>query len=101
VTKGREIENYLPATSVSAGLSIPLDHGPVQYESFREYLNHACEGSGDGYVENKVQSVERILPHLDKTQLEKCLDLDQQMVGLIESLCAWNRIPQKGTSSKP
>jgi hypothetical protein len=92
VTKGKEIENYIPAVVVKSVLQLEAVAQVGQYEKFNEYLNTLKENEGEAYLSNKVFFAEKILPNLTKEQLQGILDLDEKMVAAVTEIKKWNNL---------
>ncbi|WP_052689684.1 ATP-dependent nuclease [Xanthomonas albilineans] len=97
ITAGKEIENYLPGSVLSAALGKPsavVD--PDQYELFFPSTKKATKGKS--YLEDKlglqrIDKVELALsarPHMTKEVMEARLDWTNQMIVLINAIRKWN-----------
>ncbi len=91
VTKGREIENYIPAQAVDALLESSSSPHVEQYESFFDYLNKLKSGKGDYFKKYKPMLAENTCPHLTKKALENVLDLGERLEGICSTIKEWNK----------
>ena len=94
ITKGKEVENYLPEESLRQlfGIDTLPDIGP--YQSFPEYLekNLSLEEKKK-FSRDKVLFSERIKPCLTKESLMARLDLNKKMKEVINRVTEWNKLP--------
>ncbi|MBK8809850.1 MAG: hypothetical protein IPN69_03860 [Acidobacteria bacterium] len=92
ITKGKEIENYLPASAVEAYLGIPI--GQVgQYDDFSSHLDAWAPGKGKDFLRRKPLFAEHVVPYLNIENAFSVLDLREQVGKLCESIKRWNAIP--------
>lgn len=92
VTKGREIENYIPVSAVSNWLSRQSIEQVGQYENFFEYLDRINTGEGQRYSSRKPLLAEQLSPHMTKESLEAVLDLAEKLTQLCSVIKKWNNI---------
>ncbi|WP_144394822.1 ATP-dependent nuclease [Pleionea sediminis] len=90
ITKGREIENYIPKEVVNNFLRTNTSAQVGQYESFFEYLNGIDKGQGDRYVAKKPLLAEKLAPIMNKENMIDILDLDVSMENVCNTIRAWN-----------
>lgn len=91
VTKGREIENYLPVAAISKELDISGAVPPIgQYEDVRDYLESHKTGEGRRFERAKAVYAERFGAHLLQEDLSQCLDLPEKMAELMQHIDRWN-----------
>lgn len=90
VTKGKEIENYLPASSISEYLGIEASEQVGQYENFFDYLDRLKPGEGKRLTDKKPLFAEQICPYLTKHDLERNLDLPEKLEQLCNLIRTWN-----------
>jgi AAA15 family ATPase/GTPase len=88
LTAGREIENYIPVNALRGYFNNQKILGPSQYTKLPEYLKRSkLDESG---IFNKVKFAQEIEEHLQKSDLEKVLDLNSQMEILCNKIKSWN-----------
>lgn len=92
ITKGKEIENYLPKSSIESYYEIDVDENVGPYEPFNDYLEKIKSGEGGRFLSKKVLFAEEIRSHLNKENLSAVLDLNDKMNELIIRIKKWNSI---------
>ncbi|QDT40708.1 hypothetical protein Pan241w_07660 [Gimesia alba] len=90
VTNGREIENYLPVSSIKKLLGVNANQ-VERYEKFLEYLDATKKGSGK-LLKSKAAFSESIVPLLDKSDCFSVLDLEEQISELCKFIKKCNGI---------
>lgn len=93
VTKGKEIENYVTASSVNQALGVTTGTQVGQFDKFDQYLNSLKAGEGERYLNNKVLFAENIVPNLNKEELQTVLDMQQKMNSVVTEIKKWNNFP--------
>lgn len=92
VTRGREIENYIPAIALSKYLGlceeIPLD----QYQDIKDYLNNIVSGKGNLFEHNKVAFAEKIVSFFDKVDIDMHYDIKEKTEDIITFIKKCNKI---------
>lgn len=91
ITKGREIENYIPASVLASTFSCNLRDPVPQYGDFFEYLNGVERGAGNRYRNKKMMLAEKLAPSMTLENMQNILDIDQRMNALCEQIKAWNK----------
>ncbi|MCD7770544.1 MAG: ATP-binding protein [Oscillospiraceae bacterium] len=86
ITKGKEIENYIPAASINDKYGSSLDN-VGQYELFPTYISEI----DSSFSNHKVSFARGIVEHITKENSSEMLDLETQIKKLYESIQAWNR----------
>ena len=87
VTKGKEIENYLPKEAVEAMLDIALESGCSQYKLFPDFIVPYYKG----FSSKKVPFANKIKGHISLENSADILDLKKQIEKLYTHIKAWNR----------
>ena len=87
VTKGKEIENYLPKEAVEAMLDITLESGCSQYQLFPDFITPYYKG----FSSKKVPFANKIKGHISLENSADILDLKKQIEKLYTHIKAWNR----------
>lgn len=87
VTKGKEIENYLPKEAVEAMLDITLESGCSQYKLFPDFIVPYYKG----FSSKKVPFANKIKGHISLENSADILDLKKQIEKLYTHIKAWNR----------
>lgn len=96
VTKGREIENYIPADAIASWKGIKSVAQVDLYDNFFEYLNGVSDSEGDHYSSRKPLLAENLAPHMTKGILAGVLDLGEKLQELCSTIRKWNKL-NKGT----
>ena len=91
VTKGKEIENYIPKEVVAKLLNKPKVEQVAQYENFFEYLEKISKGSPPYKSPDKVRLAEDVSQHLKKENISAVLDLEQRLDSICEKIKEWNK----------
>ncbi|MGL6530589.1 ATP-dependent nuclease [Aeromonas hydrophila] len=92
LTKGREIENYIPVDAIKRAFRISSNIESVgQYESFFDYLEIHLPGKGKSYEGKKTTLASELIPYMTKDMLNECLDLNDNIAKLCDEIKKWNR----------
>ncbi len=92
VTKGKEIENYIPAEALGKLLDVPLVRQVGQYENFFEYLDGIKEEKGKWYKGRKPLLAEEVCQHITRENISGVLDLEQRLKEICEVIRDWNSL---------
>lgn len=90
VTKGREIENYLPAEAVAAYYGRDSANQPKQFADFAQYLSRIKAGEGKRFESKKALFADRISRHITKYNARSILDLEKRMSEVVRRIRKWN-----------
>lgn len=90
ITKGREIENYVPAAVVDAFWGVENSEQVDMYGSFFDYLNNIRVGEGSKYGAKKPLLAESIAPYMTMDNLKIILDIDEKMNQVCHAIRSWN-----------
>jgi hypothetical protein len=90
VTKGKEIENYIPAAVVDLFFGVENSQQVNRYESFFEYLNNIVVGEGTKYNAKKPLLAEKLAPHMTMANLTGILDMNDNMNQVCDAIRSWN-----------
>lgn len=100
VTKGREIENYLPAEALSSALGLKLSNDPEAKEWFfpRSRRSRSTRTAlpylaiaGIVTVPDKVHMALQVAPHLSLDNMKPRLDWNAQIQPIVELIRSWRR----------
>ena len=86
VTKGKEIENYIPFEAINVAYSCKLSAQCQQYESFLEYISKARKS----FSNEKVPFARKVAPHIGKSNSSTLYGLENQIQKLHQQIQAWN-----------
>jgi putative ATP-dependent endonuclease of OLD family len=90
VTKGREIENYIPVSAFENLLRKKISSLPDQYGSVFDWLDSVEKNKGKYYVDKKPLMAEQIAPYLEESTLNKLFDFEVQITLTIDAIKSWN-----------
>jgi AAA15 family ATPase/GTPase len=92
ITKGREIENYIPLEALKKYLDLseiqPLD----QYSDIQDYLNEHQNGAGAFFERNKVAFAEKIVTIFTKDDIDSLYDIKEKIELLISFILKSNKL---------
>lgn len=92
VTKGREIENYVPLGAFKAYYCKDKLEPLGKFDEISDYLNNIKKKDGDRFLRSKVLFAENIAHHITKEMLETHLDIKEKMDAVCEKIRQWNKI---------
>lgn len=90
ITKGKEIENYIPSDVVDSLCEVSNSKQVGQYDSFFDYLDEISVGEGSKYIAKKPLLAEKLIPYMNKANLTSVLDMDKCMIQACKEIQAWN-----------
>lgn len=86
VTKGKEIENYLPIEAVEAMLNVSIQNGCGQYQLFPDFVSPYYKG----FSNKKVPFANKIKDFISLENSVGILDLKKQIEALYQQIQKWN-----------
>ena len=86
VTKGKEIENYIPKESIEEALGVSLKAQCGQYELFPGYI----EKHYRGFVGKKVMFARSVVDHMTVENMAGMMDVKKRVMELGERIAEWN-----------
>jgi putative ATP-dependent endonuclease of OLD family len=86
VTKGKEIENYIPASAIADLIGNPTIKQCSQYQLFPEYIRQYYKN----FVSNKVTFSNEVKSFITKENSSNILDLESQIKHLYQKIKSWN-----------
>jgi hypothetical protein len=89
ITKGREIENYIPASAITCWLELPREEQVEQYADFFDYLDGIKAEEGKRYRKQKALLAEQVAVHMTKDNLD-VLDLKERLDQVCSAIRRWN-----------
>jgi len=91
ITKGKEIENYIPSEVVKEYLDSSSSINNVgQFESFFDYLDSIQSGEGSKFSKPKSVLADKLVPYMNEKNMKPMLDLDKKMRMLCDQIANWN-----------
>jgi hypothetical protein len=95
VTKGKEIENYIPASAIASWKELSDVRQVDQYGDFFDYLDGVSKGQGKHYASRKSLLAENVAPHMTREILGGVLDLGEKLEELCLTIRKWNNLGGK------
>ena len=92
ITKGKEVENYIPKAAIAALYNMNSVRQVDKYQSFNDYLDHIKRGEGKKFLSNKVLFAERVCSHLTKENIKPVLDLEERLNKVCKRIKGWNAL---------
>lgn len=92
ITKGREIENYIPDESIK---NLYGKKRALKFDKFTDisvYLEKIKRGEGKKFERSKTLFAKDILPFITFNLVEKHLDIDKMMKKVINKIKEWNKL---------
>lgn len=90
ITKGKEIENYIPAAVVDDFWGTTSSQQVGRYQSFFEHIDNLIPNEGTKYSAKKPLLAEKLIPDMTKANLLGVLDLDECMNRVCSEIENWN-----------
>ena len=87
ITKGKEIENYLPGEAIEAMLGKNIKKQCGKYELFPDYIDPYYKN----FVSKKVSFASEIKNYITQDNSQAVLDLKKQVKELYENIEKWNK----------
>ena len=86
VTKGKEIENYIPKTAIEAALEVSLKAQCGQYELFPGYIEKYYRG----FTGKKVRFARCVVDHMTEENMAGMMDVKKRVTELGGRIAEWN-----------
>jgi predicted ATP-dependent endonuclease of OLD family len=91
-TEGRTIENYIPQNAMESLFDMKFPKQFGKYDDYKVFLEESLPDNSKKFYKTKVLFAEKIVPLLQKEDLEKIYDLNEKMLGAISEIKRWNKI---------
>lgn len=88
VTKGKEIENYIPKTAIEEALEVSLKAQCGQYELFPGYIEKYYRG----FTGKKVRFARCVVDHTTEENMAGMMDVKKRVTELGERIVEWNGV---------
>ena len=92
VTKGREIENYIPLKAINALFSTYRGKPLGDYQKISEFLDKIKKGKGQAFLRDKVGFAAEVCPHITEKGISQTLDLAKQLDEVCKRIRNWNNL---------
>lgn len=90
ITRGKEIENYIPLEVVNARWGVQATEHVGRYDNYFDYLDQLVNGEGSKFSNRKTLMAEEIIPHMTRDNLAQMLDINESMERVCRSIESWN-----------
>jgi len=90
ITKGKEIENYIPENVVNDFWGVENSGQVDRYGSFFEHLDKISAGEGTKYSTKKPLLAEMLAPYMIMADLAGILDMNENMSTVCDAIRSWN-----------
>lgn len=88
VTKGKEIENYIPKTAIEEALEVSLKAQCGQYELFPGYIEKYYRG----FTGKKVRFARCVVDHMTEENMAGMMDVKKRVTELGGRIAEWNGV---------
>ncbi len=86
ITKGKEIENYLPFGAINSAYSSKLNANCTQYELFPEYIDDICKH----FTNKKVEFAKKVAPYISDDDASNILGVKEMIIAITRRIKKWN-----------
>ena len=90
ITKGKEIENYVPKQIISSFYTNIVDEEFGQYDTIDKFLNKYKEEEGERFKRAKIKYAQQYVEKMTIDTMKDILDLDEKMKKVIKEIEKWN-----------
>ena len=90
ITKGKEIENYVPKQIISSFYTNIVDEEFGQYDTIDKFLNKYKEEEGERFKRTKIKYAQQYVEKMTIDTMKDILDLDEKMKKVIKEIEKWN-----------
>lgn len=92
ITKGKEIENYVPKHIISTFYDNTVDNDFEQYQTIDAFLNLYKENEGEKFKKSKIKYAKEYIEKMTLDNMHDVLDLDENMKKVIKEIEKWNKL---------
>ena len=92
ITKGKEIENYVPKHIISTFYDNAIDNDFEQYQTIDTFLNLYNKNEGEKFKRSKIKYAKEYVEKMTIDNMRDILDLDENMKKVIKEIEKWNKI---------
>lgn len=92
ITKGKEIENYVPKRIISTFYDNSIDNDFEQYQTIDTFLNLYNIGEGEKFKRSKIKYAKEYVEKMTIDNMRDILDLDENMKKVIKEIEKWNKL---------
>lgn len=92
ITKGREIENYVPEKLIKQIIENEDNEDSFeQYQNIDDFLNNVQQGLGNKFLKDKIGYAKIFTDNVQIEDYKDSLDLNNKMVEVIDQIKQWNK----------
>ncbi len=92
ITKGKEIENYVPKQIISTFYDNAIDNDFEQYQTIDTFLNLYNKNEGEKFKKSKIKYAKEYVEKMTIDNMRDILDLDENMKKVIKEIEKWNKL---------
>lgn len=90
ITKGKEIENYVPKQIIDMFYEKVVNEKFEQYDTIDKFLNKYKEKEGERFKSSKIKYAQQYVEKMTIDAMKDILDLDEKMKKVIKEIEKWN-----------
>lgn len=90
ITKGKEIENYVPKQIISSFYSKTVNEEFEQYDTIDKFLNKYQDNEGEKFRKSKIKYAQDYIEKMTLENIINSFDLDEKMKKVIKEIEKWN-----------
>lgn len=92
ITKGKEIENYVPKQIIESFFEKEIDDNFGEYETIDTFLNKYNVNEGEKFKISKITYAKKYSEKMTLSNMQTVLDLNENMKKVIAEIEKWNNI---------
>lgn len=91
ITKGKEIENYVPKQIINMFYEKEVNEEFEQYQTIDTFLNKYKVGEGEKFKRSKIKYAQQYVEKMTIDNMRDVLDMDNNMKKVIKEIEKWNK----------
>ena len=91
ITKGKEIENYVPKQIINMFYEKEVNEEFEQYQTIDTFLNKYKVGEGEKFKRSKIKYAQQYVEKMTIDNMKNVLDIDNNMKKVIKEIEKWNK----------
>jgi len=92
ITKGKEIENYVPKSIIDTFYEKDVEDNFEQYSTIDIFLDKYQDNEGEKFKRSKIKYAQEYIEKMTLDNIKDILDLDDNMKKVIKELDKWNNL---------
>ena len=92
ITKGKEIENYVPKTIIESFYKKQIGYNFEQYQTIDAFLNLYDSREGERFKRDKIKYAKKYVEKMSIENMKDVLDIDIQMKKVVKEIEKWNEL---------